>query len=187
MVRSEKRRTWILYTFAILLCLVLASFWLMCNIYAKYTSQASGNDSARVALFGHDESVVLSSGTDGMSGLKPGDSRTYTLTVSNTKNQATSEVTVDYSLEIVTTGNLPLKYTVYKKNDSLTGTEIGSFEETSAKMEEIFRTDDMHFEAGVKGSAEYTVQLEWPAEKNSASYAGMPDDITVNINVEQVD
>lgn len=187
MVRSEKRGTWILYTFTILLCLVLASFWLMCNIYARYTSQASGSDSARVALFGHDESVVLESGTDGMSGLKPGDSRIYTLTVSNTKNQAISEVTIDYTLEIVTTGNLPLKYTVYKKNGSQTDTEVGTFEETSATMKKTFRTEDMHFEAGVQGSVEYTVLVEWQADKKSASYAGMPDDITVNINVEQAD
>ena len=177
-VRMEKG---ILYTAAVLLCLVLASFWLMSNIYARYSSTASGSDSARVAIFGHDQSISLTN-ENGMTGLKPGDSRTYTVKVANYKGEIVSEVALKYNLEIVTAGNLPLKYTISKD-----GKEIGFYEETSDDVKRTITNDDMKFSAGTKNEENYAIQISWPSDKNDASYAGIPDDITLNINVEQID
>ena len=186
MAQFRRREKWMIYILAVLLCLVLASFWIMCNIYAKYTTSASGSDSARVAIFGHNQRIALS-GESGMTGLKPGDSRTYTLTVANYNGQTISEVAVDYNLEIITTGNLPLEYQISKKENNSQSTNIGSYTETYENKSKILKTDDMYFEAEIAASAEYTIQVNWPEDKKNASYAGIPDDITVNINVQQVD
>ena len=188
MRHSERMEKGVLYTAAVLLCLVLASFWMMGNIYARYSSTASGSDSARVAIFGHDQSISLTAGT-GMTNLKPGDSKTYTVEVANYKTGTTSEVALRYDLEIVTTGNLPLQYTVSKKaaSESLGSTQIGSFEETTTDVSKTFSDGNMHFEAGKQESAVYTIEVVWPKDKADASYAGIPDDITVNVNVVQID
>lgn len=183
MVRSEKREKWIIYTTAVLLCLVLVSFWLMSNIYAKYTTEASGSDEARVALWGNSQSVTLSSDRSGLPQV-PGETCTYTLIVSNkNKDGKISEVTQKYGIEVVTSGNLPLNYTISENN-----VQIGQeFQETAQKNTWKISADDMVFQAGVEGSHTYILKVTWPEEKNSASLAGIPDSIQINICAEQVD
>lgn len=185
MNRSRQKERWIIYILAVLLCLVLASFWLMSNIYARYTSEASGSDQARVAVFGHSQSITLSN-EDVMKALKPGADFTYTLRVANYDATRTSEVALQYSMEIVTAGNLPLTYTLYRQegqNEQM----IGSFTESSDKKTEKITNDDMRFTAGTNAESSYVLKVQWPADKNGEIYAGIPDEITVNIHVDQID
>lgn len=183
MVRSEKREKWIIYTAAVLLCLVLASFWLMSNIYAKYATEASGSDEARVALWGNSQSIALSPDNSRLPQV-PGETCTYTLIVSNkNENGKISEVTQKYGIEVVTSGNLPLKYTISEK-----GTQIGQeFQETAQTNTWKISEANMVFQAGVEDSHTYTLTVTWPEGKNSASLAGIPDSIQINICAEQVD
>ena len=184
-VRMEKG---ILYTAAVLVCLVLVSFWMMCNVYARYTVAESGEDNARVAIFGHSQSIQLSD-ENGLVDLVPGDSVTYTVTVANYNGATVSEVACKYALEIVTTGNLPLQYEVSKQNDASDASDmtvIDSFLESTNKTKTI-STDAMHFEAGSSKEDTYQIKVTWPESSKDAKYAGMPDDITVNVQVEQVD
>lgn len=176
---SEQKEKYIIYTAAILLCLVMASFWLMSGIYARYTAQGSGGDSARVAIFGHDASIDISSFPDKW---KPGTEYTYKITVTNQTSQKTSEVAQKYKIEIVTAGNLPLTYTL-KKDE----TEIGNFSESSSQNKYTFENGAMKFAAGTAGKDEYELKIQWPRDKNDASLSGIPDYAKININVEQID
>lgn len=50
----EKKRnisTLVMRIFSILFCLTLISMWMTANMYARYTTEANGEDSARVAKF----------------------------------------------------------------------------------------------------------------------------------------
>lgn len=176
---SEQKEKYIIYTAAILLCLVMASFWLMSNIYARYTAQGSGGDSARVAIFGRDASIDISSFPEKW---KPGTDCTYNITVTNQTNQKISEVAQKYEIEIKTAGNLPLTYTLVKNE-----TTIDEFTESSSQNKYTFKNDTMNFKAGTAGKDEYQLKIKWPSDKNDASLSGIPDYVKININVEQID
>ena len=179
MVHSKFNDKWIVYIFVTLLCLVLTSFWMMCNMYARYSSSASGSDGARVALFGHNQSISLNEELDD---LVPGKSFKYTLNVANYEGTKVSEVSLRYYFEIVTTGNLPLQYTITDENNN----EIGSFDE-SVENTSQFGNDTMYFDSSSQQKKEYTVNVVWPEDRKDEKYADIPDDIVVNIHVEQMD
>lgn len=171
------------YTAGILLCLVMASICLMQNLYARYVTKSGGSDSARVAIFGHDETVALPGLTKQ---LVPGDTRTGTITVTNQTKDTdgstrTSEVAQKYSIEVVTAGNLPLTYTLTQN-----GTTIDSFTESN-KSAHTFSTENMTFAAGTAGSATYTLTVIWPDTEKDAKYAGIPDYVQINVKTEQID
>lgn len=181
MIRSGQKEKWIIYTLATLLCLVLASFWLMCNIYARYTSEASGSDEARVALWGSSQSIVLAESEK--LPQKPGDRCVYTLSVSNrNRNNKESEVAQKYYMEVVTAGNLPLSYSISEGNQ-----EIATFNETA--QDKIWNIDkaDMVFQTGNVDARTYTLTVTWPTDQKNAELAGVPDFIRINIYAEQLD
>lgn len=102
---------------AVLLCLVMVSIHLMSGMYAKYTTNGSGNDDARVAKFdvnitGDAEAVVVdcAKSTDNV----------YSITIANT-----SEVAVSYTLA-VTWNNTAV---------------MGTFDETSGTLAALNDTD----------------------------------------------
>ena len=172
MRRSEQKEKYIIYTAAILLCLVMASFWLMSNIYARYTAQASGGDSARVAKFNVTESGEATSRikTD----IWPGETKTYSVDVTNK-----SEVAIDYTITAKNTyKNLPLKIQILNKDN----------QEVSSQDTEISATDHT--------AHTYKVEISWPkttTENNSITdpqspeYSGKTDVIEITLNAVQKD
>lgn len=169
----------------VLLCLTLLSMWLMSNMYARYTTQVSGEDSARVAIFGHNESIDV---PDAISDkLVPGSSAEYALSVANYSGARTSEVTLNYNLEIATAGNLPLKFTLYSVSDDDQKSEIGSFTESTTEEKHTFAIKSMAFEPGKQEVHKYALEMQWDGSTKEAGYANIPDYIRININVEQAD
>lgn len=171
--RIEKR---MIYIVAVLLCMTLVSLWMVSNMYAKYSTESTGEDGARVALFGHEETITLDKA---LNTWVPGNSYNYNLHITNGK----SEVSVKYNMEIVTAGNLPLEYTL---KDSA-GKTIKTFTESANQTSDTFDDTSMIFEAGVEKGQDYQLQVKWPTEKNDQSLNGVPDFIQININVEQID
>lgn len=163
---------------ALLLAVLLISH-AASGVFAKYSTAASASDAARVALFGHNESVDLS---NWVASLKPGDSREIALQVSNANSGGEiSEVAQEYDIEVETAGNLPLAYTLMRD-----GAVIGSFGEKSSAVH-TFASDGMAFAPGNSETHAYALVVNWPAEENSVKYADVPDYVQVRINVRQVD
>lgn len=177
---SLRRRESVLASaIAVLLLAVLVTSHAVSGVFAKYTTEGSAMDTARVALFGHSESIDLSGWT---ADLKPGDTRSIKLEVSNAKSDGTvSEVAQAYDIEVETAGNLPLTYTLACDRQT-----VGSFDE-KATASHTFSSDDMAFKAGVKKSASYTLNVSWPSGKNGSEYADIPDYVQVHISVRQID
>lgn len=163
MVHSRQKDKWIVYTLVILLCLVLVSFWLMCNMYAKYTSQASGSDSARVAKFNVTEAGEATQQIQVEAW--PGFKQEYKVSVTNN-----SEVAIDYTMDIKNKyENLPLKFQMLDEN----GTEI------IPKKAEISAQDQtQHI---------YTLRISWPESEQDPDYAGKADVIEITLNAVQKD
>lgn len=165
-----------------LLVAVLATACVIGGTLARYTSSAESSDSARVAVFGHSELIDISQ--DWVSGLKPGVSRTYALTVANSSGGKVSEVAQLYTIALETSGNLPLQFTLSSADGN---TAIGSFTESALATGCTFASDSMGFDASVKGEHRYKLTVTWPAEQDSSALAGVPDFIQIDVNVEQVD
>lgn len=169
---------------AVLLCLVLVSTYLLSGLYARYTTSATGTDEARVAVFGSSESVTLDSGGGLLASMVPGNSATYKITVSNAQGDRVSEVAQSYNVEVETAGNLPLTFTLSENGK---GTIAESSSASAAFSIHSFAADDMRFAAGAPQSKTYWLTVTWPANKNDAKYANVPDFIQVNVNVSQID
>lgn len=176
--RHMKNKNW--YGAAGVLCLLLAVLLTMPGLYARYTSGSGTGDAARAAIFGHSETITLP--TEWTSILVPGESGTYTLTVSNANEEKVSEVAQKYNLEVLTAGNLPLEFQLTKD-----GTVIGSFAESQTDAGYTFQNGDMHFEPGTKEEHIYQLTVSWPQEKKDAALAEIPDFIEIHINAEQAD
>ena len=173
MIRSRQKDKWIVYTLAILLCLVLVSFWFMCNMYAKFATQTSGGDSARVALWGSSQSITLAEGNQ--LPQSPGESCTYTLVISNERNSKISETAQN-------SGNLPLTYKLVKED-----VDVGTFLETSGNKTWKISNNDMVFAAGTAGTHTYKLTVTWPDNEKNANLASVPDFIQIKICTEQAD
>ena len=171
----------VMYALAVLLCLTLASMWLMSHMYARYATGATASDSARIAIFGHNESINVDSFP---SNWKPGTQYTFKITVSDQKNKEISEVSQKYNIEdLVTQGNLPLTYTL---KDSEDNHQIGQFTESS-NPKYTFTNQNMTFQAGQNQEHSYELLVEWPENETDSNFAEIPDTLKININVEQID
>lgn len=178
--RMRRTESTLAVTLAVLLAAVLLTFHAVGGAMARYTTAGAGNDGARVALFGHNETITFDNWS---STLKPGSSGSVKLNVSNNRNGKVSEVAQSYSIQIVTSGNLPLSYTL----KDASGKTVGTFNEGSSATSETFSSSDMVFEAAVSGAHTYTLEYSWPAGKNDPKLANIPDFLQVNINVTQID
>ena len=166
MICSREKEKWIMYTLAILLCLVLTTFWLMCNMYAKYSAKASGSDSARVAKFNVTEEGTATQQIK--ADVYPGFSQTYNVSVTNA-----SEVAISYSMDIQNKyANLPLEFKMLDSNDN----------EITSKSIDISATDH--------GEHIYKLEISWPTDSDdnkSAEYAGKTDLLEITLSATQKD
>ncbi|MBU5481400.1 hypothetical protein [Blautia sp. MSJ-19] len=170
----ENRRNFsrlIMQAFAILLCFTLLSMWLLSNMYARYTTQASGEDSARVAKFNVTETGKLTQDIEDIS-IAPGGSTEYEVSVTNN-----SEVAISYSISAVNKyKNLPLEFQMYKKTDSDSDTKILVVED------QISATD--------RSEHTYTLKISWNTEdagQRSENYAGKTDAFVITLKAVQID
>lgn len=171
----EKKRnisSLIMQTFAVLLCLTLLSMWLLSNMYARYTTQASGEDSARVAIFDVTETGTLTQDINDIS-IAPGGAAEYEVTVTNK-----SEVAIKYSITAVNKyNNLPLRFQMYKK--------------TTSDSESKQKISGDSIPANDNTAHTYILEISWPtgteAVEKSEDYSGKTDAFVITLKAEQID
>lgn len=157
MKKSNNHIPTVFYVGLLLVCLTFFSVHMSSGLYARYVTQASGSDGARVASFDlamtgdFEETLTLT--------LDPGETRNYAFTFTNS-----GETTLAYRFEFEnTTGNLPLVFT------SDQGTLQMGQEATAATCSITWPTET---ETG---------------NPTDPDYAGMVDVVKVRVIVEQVD
>lgn len=157
---------WILRAAGVLLCLVLASSYLVCGMFARYTTTATGSDTARVAKFSISGTAIQSA--DITADLSPGEAKTCQLEINND-----SEVAVEFEVSIKNlTDNLPLDFSVRLENDS-----------------ELQESDQFVFTDQMSPAEKtiYKLYILWPGDASSPQYSGMVDQIRVTVNATQID
>lgn len=153
---------------------------------ARYATGATSSDTARVALFGHSEKVELSGWVEG---IKPGETRTIKLTVSNANaTGAVSEVAQAYDIELETAHNLPLAFTLARDGGTGFISSVETTDSTGGFHTYTFTSDDMAFApSAAEDTHTYTLTVRWPAGTNDDGYADIPDFVQASINVRQID
>lgn len=143
--------------FIAIFTLVLISSAMLTGINAKFLSSDSASDSANVAKF----NVVIDITEDGNVELTtPIEMMPGGVEKIHIKIESKSEVAVQGTITLSSTGNLPLTITGGTSTFSI-GAGNGSF------------------------TTEFTIS--WPAEKNDAKYSGEVDIVSISVVTEQVD
>ena len=117
---------------------------------------------------------------------------TYQFEITNEENGNVAETDLEYSLEIRTTTNLPLNYTLFM-NEDYTDVNAKSIKtsDTNQKDEDgtyfkILETENQIFTHSLPTSNTYTLVVEFPAEYNAEDYQGKIDFVEINVNSNQI-
>ncbi len=115
----------------------------------------------------------------------------YRFNVSNFKEDKKANVDLKYSIEIITTTNMPLNYRVYKGNDLSTNhvsSESFTTDENGMYYHHLIINDISTFTYNTKQTDVYTLWVEYPIEYKAypKEYAGIIDLVDIKINAEQV-
>ena len=115
----------------------------------------------------------------------------YVFNVSNYKDNKKANVDLKYSIEIITTTNMPLNYKVYKGSD-LTNNKVSSEyfdnDENNMYYHHLIINDISTFTYNTKQTDSYTLWVEFPVEYKAypKDYSGIIDLVDIKINAEQV-
>lgn len=115
----------------------------------------------------------------------------YTFNVSNFKDTKKANVDLKYSIEIITTTNMPLNYKVYKGTD-MTNNKVSNdyfvTDDNGMYYRHLVIDDISYFSYNQKQTDVYTLWVEYPIEYKAypKEYAGIIDLVDIKINAEQV-
>lgn len=161
---------------------VLVTMVITSTTLARFASVENIEPYALIAAFVSDTTLDLELGTQ--EAMSPGDSREITFCVTNSSGSSTSEVPLEYTLQIETTGNLPLTFALSGEKTEETDTEsalVGALDE------------NLLAEGGTLPSArsygpcshEYTLTVTWPQTANTEDYSHEIDRLAVKIDTKQ--
>jgi hypothetical protein len=186
--KSNHHTTRILRAAAGLLCLTLFSSWVLSGLLARYVTSAADGDSASVAAFVFDMKDSAQTQSFDLSGItKPGDSASYTFTVSQKNGQAVSEVAMDYRFALALNGSMPLKCSI-KKAESGTA-ELLTAAITDSTAAQPVTASTIQAQKFTDETETYTLTATWPDTANDAKYASRSAsaEVILTVTAEQAD
>ena len=164
-MKNEKMiSSWLLRIAACLFCLVLVSYWMLGNLYAKYTTETSMGDGARVASFSVGDENTLQE-TFAVS-LVPGETKQVQVKMTNH-----SEVAVRYLFDFTVEGDLPLQIKPAERMDEFTKNAGGAW--VTERPANLTADDAYLFDLSIDGS--------------DYSYAGGVASVELTVTAEQID
>ena len=179
MAKWSKKKS-ILRLFCLWFCFFCLTLGFLTTL-ARYESSASGSDSVTVAALVLGESQTLTVDTQN---IAPGKSVNYTFGIQNFDESASAEVSMGYSITVLSTQNLPLNYKI-KCNDTTGGTPLVAKDSTKNV------TGGTAFSGAVLPYGSfihtYTLTLSWNESNNDATYANEVEVVKIKIDSEQVD
>lgn len=147
---------------------------------AKYASEFKQTVSAEVAAFAGGGTVDFAVA---LADMVPGEQKTVDFTVCNFKGDTYSDVGIVYEIQVESTGNLPLEFSLLGKNDSGTGTLAGDFNEEGKASGGWLPLA----EEGKKLQHSYELSVTWSAGMASEEYSHEIDMVTVTVTAVQED
>ena len=168
---------------ALLVCLVLITTYLLSGAYSKFSTSASGGDSARVTHFSPDFTTSATEVLDVKT--TPGYTTAIDFTVQNYSGENPPETAMKYKIILKTTGNIPLEFTLLDGG----GTALLPRIYNGISGDQIYEYTDssLVFGVGTKKTAQYKLKIEWPSDRNNAQFSGLTDAVYLSVEFEQID
>lgn len=169
----------------ILLIAILIIFVAFCSgiTYSFFNSNAESNSTNQgIASFIFEANKVDYIELD-LNGLVPGDEKEYLFSITNSKDEKTSDVTIEYQLRIKTYHFIPLTINLYKIEEDKE-TLVGTCDETFARNSDSELVCSMPIETLKKSELElenYKLKIAFPIEYNDVAYSNLVDYINVEI------
>lgn len=191
MSKYFNKREFSLYLFFSLVLLVtLFSLRTLNFTQARYESSALSTVSPNLAFF--IVGVESSTGQIKLEGMVPrANPYLYTFSVSNFSSTERANVDLTYSIEIITTTNMPLNFRIFKGNNT-TNNEIDSDTTTTDANGVYYRhlviNDVSTMPYNTPTTDNYTLWVEYPLSNKDYpnEYAGIIDLVDIKIDAEQV-
>lgn len=182
----------------VLLALLLVA--LPTDIYAKYILLAVEDSHMKVAGFEHQVSICPEGELPEL--WKPGSQAVYSILISNQSANGISQTGQTYSIEVITAGALPLRYTLFEESEwEGNWNELAAFTESPQENVHIFQTDEMQLPGEIPTEHAYKLVVSWeenhtpePACSETMETANheienesadTEDFIRINVNLEQ--
>ncbi len=166
-----------------LLYLLLVTSVITSASLAKYTSHADTSVNGTLAAFVTDATINLQIPLSDM--LYPGSTVDTSFTVTNFQGEQGSEVPLEYGIQVETTGNLPLRF-------SLRGEEIIEGEKAGGTLaspldEKLCASGGKLPSMAVGGHVthSYVLSVEWPETEADQDYSSEIDRVSVKITTTQ--
>ena len=185
--KKTLKRSLLFSLIVMLLVIVIATFDLT---QARYETDTEVRIEPNLAFFIVD--VESQSGQIKLEGILPSTTPyLYTFNVSNFKDTKKANVDLKYSIEIITTTNMPLNYKVYKgtnMSDNEVSNDYYITDENGMYYHHLEIDDISYFNYNQRQTDVYTLWVEYPIEYKAypKEYAGIIDLVDIKINAEQV-
>lgn len=158
---------------AVLLFLTLLSTHLCSGLYARYTTTASGSDSARVARFEIEDGTVGTWKEDVViSELRPSESVVESMICADIINKSEVAVAVTLNVENVY-DNLPLEFVLLQNGTVVAGPE----------NERV----DLTYNVAPNDTTPVQLGVYWPQDETNLEFCGRVDLLRLTVRVEQID
>lgn len=169
-----------------LIYLVLVTSVISSTTLARYAMEGDYGAEATIAAFVSETDLNLDLGTHGP--LAPGEDEEIIFHVKNyDASGKVCEVPVDYEIQIETTGNLPLKFTLTGSIASdQTDEDLGAVAGPLDKDTRCAKGGKLpSARSGGAADHTYTLKITWPSNEAAEEYSNEIDHLSVKIKTEQ--
>lgn len=121
--------------------------------------------------------------------MVPGDTKDYTFSVSNFKDDLRTEVNLKYNVEVLTTTNIPLEYELYLNNNGVDNEIVDTNEIIQDDDNTYFRsikTIEKDFNFNENKTDIYRLVIKYPSEQKDIKYQDSAENIEIRVNAKQV-
>lgn len=162
----------------ILLLIVLISTVIVTMVsFSKYKTAVATSDSTRTAV----PIITMNSEPLNLSINPAENEQSYVFEIANYSGNKESEVSMEYSIRINNSKNLPLIFELYDYNEE-TKTEIG---ENLLSADNV--TSNISMLVGTKQSNKYILKIKWQEDERDYKYNKEIDYVQINVNSRQMD
>lgn len=187
LMEQIKNNTKLKVEICILFILLISLLFLVPYTLSRFKTEARSDAVMDIAFFVANDEYTHEEIT--LDDMTPGDSKSYTFSVSNFIDNNRTDVNIDYYVEIATTTNLPLDYELYSiDGDNQTNAIISDeiISDDDGTYFRIIKTSNKYFNFNDNLTDYYKLTVNFENEYKNFKYQGVSENIEIRINAKQI-
>ena len=168
-------------------CLLIGLLILVPFTLSRFKTESRADATIDIAFFVTNDTYNYQEIT--LVDMIPGDTKEYTFSVSNFKDDLRTEVNLKYNVEVLTTTNIPLQYELYLNNNGIDNEVVDTNEIIQDDDNTYFRsikTIEKDFNFNENQTDIYKLVIKYPSEQKDINYQDSAENIEIRINAKQV-